>query len=476
MNDPNFANQTMWTGDNLPILRGMNTACVDLIYLDPPFNSKANYAAPVGSQAAGAEFKDTWTLRDIDVAWLDLIEQKHPRVNRVIHAAMTDSDKSYLIYMAPRLIEMHRVLKPTGSIYLHCDPTMSHYLKLLMDAIWGRGNFRNEIVWKRSGRNDGKRFGWTHDLLLGYAGAGATWNNVFVPYDPEYIRRFYGEQDGRGPYKRVDLTGPGVAGGESGMPWRSAEPTSVGRCWSVPLNGLYAKWIEDYVIPGFRSEASPLRRLDMLDEADLIHWPKRGKGWPMLKRYLAASDGQRVNDVFDDIRMASNLSRERTGYPTQKPLALLDRIVTASSNAGDMVLDPFAGCATACVAANDLSRQWAGIDVSPVAFDLVRRRIEARGGLLYDITHREDVPQRTDLGKIQPYNCADNRKALYGEQGGYCAGCRQHFQPPNLTVDHIIARSQGGTDHLGNLQLLCSHCNAVKGNRGMEYLLTRLAG
>lgn len=128
----------MWTGDNLPIMRGMNSESVDLIYLDPPFNSKADYAAPVGSMAAGAEFKDTWTLQDVDVAWLDLIQLKHPKLNRVIDAAMTDSDKSYLIYMAARLLEMHRILKPTGSIYLHCDPTMSHYLKLLMDAIWGR--------------------------------------------------------------------------------------------------------------------------------------------------------------------------------------------------------------------------------------------------------------------------------------------------------------------------------------------------
>ena len=147
MAQPNWANETMWTGDNLPIMRGMSSESVDLIYLDPPFNSKVNYAAPVGSKAAGAEFKDTWTLRDIDVAWLDLIEQKHPKVNRVIHAAMTDSDKSYLIYMAARLIEMHRILKPTGSIYLHCDPTMGHYLKLLMDSIFGRSGFLNEIVW-----------------------------------------------------------------------------------------------------------------------------------------------------------------------------------------------------------------------------------------------------------------------------------------------------------------------------------------
>ena len=143
----NVKPKTIFTGDNLPILRGMNSESVDLVYLDPPFNSNANYAAPIGSEAAGAEFKDTWTLSDVDNAWLDLIEAKYPQLNRVIHAAMSNSDKSYLIYMAVRLLEMHRILKPTGVIYLHCDPTMSHYLKLLLDAVFDRKNFRNEIVW-----------------------------------------------------------------------------------------------------------------------------------------------------------------------------------------------------------------------------------------------------------------------------------------------------------------------------------------
>ena len=140
-----------------------------------------------------------------------------------------------------------------------------------------------------------------------------------------------------------------------------------------------------------------------------------------------------------------------------------------------MILDPFAGCATACVAANELERQWAGIDISPVAFDLVRRRIEAQGGLFYNILNRTDVPERTDLGPLPKYNCLENRKSLYGEQGGDCAGCGQHFPSQNFTVDHIIARPKGGTDHLSNLQLLCGHCNSVKGNRGMEYLVARLA-
>lgn len=175
----NITPKTIFTGDNLPILRGMNSESVDLIYLDPPFNSNANYAAPIGSAAAGAEFRDTWTLGDVDIAWLDLIEAKHPALNRVIHAAMTDSDKSYLIYMSARLLEMRRVLKDTGSIYLHCDPTMSHYLKLVLDAVFGRQNFRNEIVWQRaSGRAKGtqhnrKSLGRDVDYILHYSKSNA---------------------------------------------------------------------------------------------------------------------------------------------------------------------------------------------------------------------------------------------------------------------------------------------------------------
>ena len=187
------------------------------------------------------------------------------------------------------------------------------------------------------------------------------------------------------------------------------------------------------------------------------------------------SKGKIPETWWPDFSPVGRLKRERVGYPTQKPLSLLYRIIKASSNDGDMILDPFAGCATACVAANDLERQWVGIDISPVAFDLVRRRIEAAGGLFYDIQHRTDVPKRTDLGDIPPYGSKANRETLYGMQGGDCAGCGVHFKANNLTVDHIIARTRGGTDHIDNLQLLCGHCNSVKGDRGMEYLIARLS-
>ena len=162
----------------------MNSESVDLIYLDPPFNSKKNYAAPIGSKAAGAAFKDTWTLSDIDVEWLNLIEQKHPALYRVLLAAMTNSDKSYLVYMAVRLLEMRRILKPTGSIYLHCDPTMSHYLKLIMDAVFGRKNFRNEVVWHyRRWTGKAKRFQRLHDILLFYKrGGGQVKKNILSTF------------------------------------------------------------------------------------------------------------------------------------------------------------------------------------------------------------------------------------------------------------------------------------------------------
>ena len=370
----------------------MNSNSVDLIYLDPPFNSKTNYAAPIGSKAAGAEFKDTWSLDDIDDEWIKSLAENHPRLYRVLLAAMTDSDKAYLAYMTPRLIEMKRILKDTGSIYLHCDPTMSHYLKLLMDAIFGRENFRNEIVWRIgwvSGYKSQKR-GWirNHDTLLYYVMSNEArnrFNKEYIPYPADYVRR-----DGK---------------------------------------------------------------------------PPSGKGFPIEDTWNCHN-----GDVLDSI-MIKSFSTEKTGYPTQKPLALLDRIIDASSNEGDIVFDPFCGCATTLVAAEfrPQRRRWVGIDISPKAVELVIGRIEEGQGMYKDIIHRKDLPQRTDLGKLpSPRSWLDH---LYGKQGGNCNGCRHH-QPikENFDVDHIIPKSKGGTDHLDNLQLLCGNCNNIKGSRSMEYL------
>ena len=216
MATPNFADKTIWTGDNLDILRGMNSECVDLIYLDPPFNSNQNYAAPVGSKAAGAAFKDTWTLSDLDVAWMGLIADEQPAIANLLRTSGLTHGKgmqSYLTMMAVRLMEMRRVLKDTGSIYLHCDPTASHYLKMLMDAVYGPGNFRNEVSWQRTGaHSDAERYGAVSDRLLFYSKSSAwTWHRQYTPYSDEYVKQRYKYDDGDGRlYWRNTMTAAGT--------------------------------------------------------------------------------------------------------------------------------------------------------------------------------------------------------------------------------------------------------------------------
>ncbi|MCY4553907.1 MAG: DNA methyltransferase [Candidatus Poribacteria bacterium] len=424
----------------------MNSASVDLIYLDPPFNSNANYAAPIGSEAAGAEFKDTWTLNDVDVAWLDLIEAKHPALNRVIHAAMTDSDKSYLIYMAVRLLEMHRILKPTGSIYLHCDPTMSHYLKLVMDAVFGKGNFMNEVVWKRTAaHNDSAVYGGIHDTILYYSkGDSATLNEQYQPYSDEYLKRYRHTDENGKRFLDRDLTAGSLSGGGYQYQWNGI--TKIWRC--------------------------PFTTMQEYHKSGKLYYTRNGT--PRLKQFLDDMPGVPVQDVWIDIPPINSQAKERVGYPTQKPLALLDRIIKASSNEGHVVFDPFCGCATTLVAADRLQRDWIGIDISAKATELVVERINTDQGMFEDIVARTDIPKRTDIGDIPRYNAPENKTLLYGEQAGNCNGCGDHFQTQHLEIDHIIAKSVGGTDHIENLQLLCGHCNRIKGNRGQEYLLSRL--
>ena len=247
MTAPNFADKTVWTGDNLDIMRGMNSESVDLIYLDPPFNSSRNYAAPVGSKAAGAAFKDTWALSDLDVAWMGLIADEQPAMYQVLQAAGLTHGKgmqSYLCMMGVRLLEMRRVLKDTGSIYLHCDPTASHYLKLLMDAVFGSDNFRNELAWKRTGSHGGaKRWGPIHDTLLFYSRSDSYgWNPIYQPYDDSYVKKFYRFQDEKGHYRLVTLTGAGTRSGNSGQVWREVNPTDSGRHWAIPVAALKAAY------------------------------------------------------------------------------------------------------------------------------------------------------------------------------------------------------------------------------------------
>ena len=418
----------------MDILRGMNAECVDLIYLDPPFNSNQNYAAPVGSKAAGAAFKDTWTLSDLDVAWMGLIADEQPAMAHVLRTAGLTHGKgmqSYLTMMAVRLMEMRRVLKDTGSIYLHCDPTASHYLKLLMDAVFGRRNFRNEISWRRTTTKGDYRQGATnwprvHEVLLHYSRdvESAHYSQQFAPYSPEYVERSYRYvEEGTGRRYRLDnLAAPG--GGSRGHPQFTF--MGVTRFWR------YNK-----------------TKMQELQQAGRIVQTATGNV-PAYKRYLDEMPGVAIGDSWEDISPVQGQSKERTGYPTQKPLALLERIIRASSNEGDLVLDPFCGCATACVAADKLARRWVGIDISPKSVELVNMRLQQAMGSLFHhgyVTARTDIPRRTDIEAPIPYR--QNKHVLFGQQEGLCNGCRGDFPFKLYEVDHVVPQSRGGTDHVG---------------------------
>ena len=353
-------------GDNLDVLRRhVADESVDLVYLDPPFNSNANYnvlfAERDGTQAAAQikVFDDTWRWDEGAArAYADMVEAGG-RVSQAMQAFRTflgESDMlAYLAMMAPRLVELRRVLKPTGSLYLHCDPTASHYLKMLLDAVFGPVNFRTEIVWKRSSAHSDAKQGRTqhgriHDVILFYTKTDAwNWNHVFTPYDASYTDAFYKHvepETGR-RYRLGDLTGPG--GAAKGNP--SYEVMGVTRFWR------YSK-----------------EKMAELTRQGRIVQIKPG-AVPAYKRYLDEMPGVSLQDLWADIGPIGAQAQERLGYPTQKPEALLARIITAGSHEGAIVLDPFCGCGTTIAAAQALGRRWIGIDVTNLAITLIRHRL-----------------------------------------------------------------------------------------------------
>lgn len=371
----------LYFGDNLDVLREyVADESVDLIYLDPPFNSQLHYNVLFQSpsdETASAQaqaFRDTWSWgEESEWAMKEIMAYggSTARIIDALHSALGTSDMmAYLAMMAVRLHELHRKMKSTGSMYLHCDPTASHYLKVVLDAIFGPNRFLNEIVWKRTGAHSAaKRWGDVHDSILFLSKSDTyTWNKVFLEYDDAYKARYRNVDERGRRWTDDNLTAPGVRRGDSGAIWRGYNPTDRGNHWKVS-NAAVAELIGDEAA----GKLSTTQKMDLLDEHGLIHWPQSG-GFPRFKRVLGA--GVSLQDVIVDIPPLNSQARERIGYPTQKPLALLERIVLASSNEGDVVLDPFCGCGTTVEAAEVLGRQWVGIDVAVHAVKVIESRLD----------------------------------------------------------------------------------------------------
>ena len=421
----------LWIGDNLAIMRQMNSETVDLIYLDPPFNSKRMYEGNLDPEMGKQSFSDIWGDSDITEDDRRILRERNPLLAELISFLGHShgiSWQSYLSFMGIRLMEMHRLLKDTGSIYLHCDPTMSHPLKLLMDIIFGNGGsgsgnayrgFRNDITWKRY---RGKRSGAKHkfaavtDCLLFYAMSNkSTFHTPFNPLRPEYVKTVYKYNDGDGK--------------------------------------------------GFYRFGGRLRE---------------------RKYYLVNSKGIPVSSLWDDVDELNGTTREATGWATQKPIALLERIIKASSNKGDVVLDPFCGCGTACIAATHLGRQWIGIDQHPSADAIMKQRIQTDtklapewdGVKVLSESDAAKLPKRTD---VVPFRKDERTKrTLYERQKGKCASgelCLNgtDAKPINfMQFDRKLSATRGGGYTWDNVQLLCSTCNISKGKKTWKVFIDGL--
>ena len=379
----------LYFGDNLDIMRQyIPDESVDLIYLDPPFNSKATYnvlfAEKNGTRSAAqiTAFEDTWHWdMKTEAAYREIVSEGPKKLADLIQSLRSflgqNDMMAYLVMMAIRLVEMRRVLRDTGSLYLHCDPTASHYLKLVLDASFGAEGFRNEIVWKRTGaHNSAKRYGPVHDVILYYSKSDRyIWNQQYQAQD-EYVEQRYTYVDDRERrFYPVRLIAAGTRKGSSGQSWRGIDVTSKGNHWRYTIE-----------------------KLEELDAAGDIYWPPGG-GLPRLKMYAENAKGSLAQDWWDDISAINSQALERLGYPTQKPLALLERIIKASSNEGDLVLDPFCGCGTTISVAEQFNRRWIGIDITHLAITLMRHRLENAFGT--ELAPYEVIGDPKDLSSAQ---------------------------------------------------------------------------
>ena len=549
----NGVNRGVYIADNLDFLRVINTGSVDLVCIDPPFAKNDTFtgdklkpplskaeeaneqrllrqrwgiATPEQADAAGIAwpddpkakggYRDTWSWdEDIHADWIDGIKATHPAVNMLLEAIREihgDGSAAYLAFMAIRLFEIHRVLKPAGILFLHCDHTADGYIRQLLDGVFGRDNFRNAISWKRTNAPTVSKyqFGCVHDTIFAYAkSAAAIFNPVYVPHSQEYLDKSYKHKDERGTFRASPLTARGATRGSSGQPWGGVDVAAKGLHWVVPQ-----AIPEDVVKPANFSQMTTQEKLGWLDSEGLIYWPPRGKV-PAFKRYLHTTPGARGSDLIVDIAGVQGAALELTGYPTQKPIALAERIIQAATKPGDLVMDCFAGCAYAAVAAEKLGRRWVACDINPRAWTVFKRQFN-KGGELPLLTCDDqttgqqvlgseptvtihgpgELPLRTDGGggvEVKPLR-TDNRRqserkykrestlldrtemltALlqYSRGRAWCCGYSSRGDDgqvmlTNYELDHITPKSKGGEDEITNRAPLCPAHNRIKSDRNI---------
>ncbi len=471
----------LYYGDNLQVLRdSIATESVDLVYLDPPFNSQATYnvlfKTPTGqkSEAQIEAFEDTWHWNDSAENAFDEVMQSQngdvAELLRSLRSFLRESDMmAYLTMMAVRMLELHRALRPTGSLYLHCDPTASHYLKILLDAVFGPENFRSEIIWRRSSGHNKltRQYGPIHDTILFYAKTKSVYFCPGVrPVSRGYVREWFTQEDEGGPYRTNMLTGPGIRTKDSGKPWGGFDPTTVGRHWAIPSTLAV-------LLPAEASEWTTQQKLDALNELGMIYIPRDGQGQPKYKQYVGG--GIPYQDIWacqpytegtlygteesidEDVKWLGHES-EKLGYPTQKPLGLMERIIVSSSKPGDVVLDPFCGCGTTIHAAQKLERVWIGIDVTHLAISLIERRLkDAFPAIQFDVHGTpKDIDGARALAAQDKYQFQWWAVSLVdaipygGKKKGADGGIDGHiyFKPDGKTTEKAIVSVKGG-DNIG---------------------------
>lgn len=460
----------------------MNSKTVDLIATDPPFNKGRDFHATPDSVAKGASFQDRWSWdKDVHEEWVDKITDDFPKVMNVINGSREsygDDMGAFLCFMGVRILEMHRVLKSTGSMYLHCDTTASHYLKELMDSIFGYNNFRNNIVWRRTegakkSQHKPKKWGSSTDHILYYVKSYAASIKPYGDLTEKEITAKFTESDEKGKYFTKGLS----------IFRRPSQGKRPNLCyeWRGFTNKSLAGWC-----------LSKKRLEEEYQKGNFVINMKDGERKLERRKYQKDYPGAFCDEIWTDIKNLTGNNEELTGYPTQKPLALYERIINASSNEGDIVLDPFCGCATTCVAAEKLNRQWVGIDIWDKAHKVVIERLKKEGYLSDTDEEREDLIHtkgtityskrpliRTDGGseavpyletkmkmfddtEHDPLSNKEKKQRLVEQQGSICQGCGIALHERYMELDHQLPRADGGSNLLSNRILLCSPCNKLK--------------